>query len=250
LEILQAWQYSEVYVVAFFVASWQLGCFSEWISAFFCNELKSTMNDLFFDGILADSDTECFKVEADIHFAAYLQAFGAILLALLNLYIMKASEQYFRDRDAEKRGLYISFDRTGKELDGFGLSERRTQGTDASFVDGDEAEPIVTVSNSFGNVPHHDSYESVSVAPTDTMSWANDEIENKIRPTPILFVDLFDCTLRHDPRQCSSSRQQIVNTTSVASSVEEMSTSDDEQPSGPCSTYQLVEKEETIPLMD
>jgi hypothetical protein len=55
-------------------------------------------------GILKEEDAQCFSVQSSIEGGSFLLAAGAVLLALLNTFVIKAVLQYFRDMDeVEKR---------------------------------------------------------------------------------------------------------------------------------------------------
>jgi hypothetical protein len=99
IEILQAWQYAEVYLIAIFVASWQLGPISEFMINSYCDSLKDTFAQLVYYGILKEEDAQCFSVQSSIEGGSFVLAAGAVLLALINTFVIKAVVQYFRDND-------------------------------------------------------------------------------------------------------------------------------------------------------
>jgi hypothetical protein len=105
IEILQAWQYAEVYLLAVFVASWQLGPISEFMINSYCGSLKDTFAQLVYFGILEEDDAQCFSVRSSIEGGSLILAGGAVLLALINTFVTKAVLQYFRDRSAMERRL-------------------------------------------------------------------------------------------------------------------------------------------------
>ena len=143
LEILQAWQYAEVYLLAIIVGSWQLGpisgtlyaassfaihCLKPLIlpltsfnAAFminpYCNSLKGFFSDMVYYGILKDEDAQCFKTDVQVKPTFYLLFSGAIVLALLNSFVMKAVSQYFRDCTASP--LETLHNMQGEELANF-----------------------------------------------------------------------------------------------------------------------------------
>jgi hypothetical protein len=98
VEILQAWQYAEVYIIAIFVASWQLGPISSFMVNSYCGSLDGFFSELVFYGILKDEDAQCFSVMSSIEGGFYVLAAGAILLALVNTFVTKATKQYSRDQ--------------------------------------------------------------------------------------------------------------------------------------------------------
>jgi len=99
IEILQSWQYAEVYVIAIFVASWQLGPISSFMVNSYCGSLDGFFSELVFYGIVKNEDAQCFSIKPSIEEGFFILAIGSILLVLLNGIISKATMQYFRDQD-------------------------------------------------------------------------------------------------------------------------------------------------------
>ena len=97
IEILQAWQYTEVYLLALFVASWQVGPISGFLNAQYCGNLQALFNELAFFGFLDEQDAGCFQLASDIQSGAILLLVGALLLALLTSFVSKATHQYLMD---------------------------------------------------------------------------------------------------------------------------------------------------------
>jgi len=98
VEILQAWQYAEVYLIAIFVASWQLGPISSFMVNSYCGSLDDFFSKMVFYGILKIEDAQCFSVKSSIEEGFFVLATGAILLALVNTFVTKATKQYSRDQ--------------------------------------------------------------------------------------------------------------------------------------------------------
>jgi hypothetical protein len=72
----------------------------------YCDSLQGTFAKLVYYGILAEEDAQCFSVRSSIEGGSFMLAAGAVLLALLNTFVVKAVIQYFRDKDElEKRCL-------------------------------------------------------------------------------------------------------------------------------------------------
>ena len=97
IEILQAWQYTEVYLLALFVASWQVGPISGFLNAQYCGNLQALFKELAFFGFLDEQDAGCFQLASDIQSGAILLLVGAVLLALLTSFVSKATHQYLMD---------------------------------------------------------------------------------------------------------------------------------------------------------
>jgi Paraquat-inducible protein A len=103
LEALQAWQYADVFLVSVVVASWQLGPVSVFMVNAYCGALDETFAQLVYYGIMKEEDAQCFQVTSKVETGAFVMAAGAVLLALLNTFIMRAVGQYFRDKENEAR---------------------------------------------------------------------------------------------------------------------------------------------------
>ncbi|GAX20731.1 hypothetical protein FisN_7Hh041 [Fistulifera solaris] len=106
-DILQAWQYTEVYALSVVVGSWQLGNISYYMVNIYCdqlNALKSLFSQLVYFGVIEPDDAQCFLVEAQARTGFFFIAAGSILLALMNTFISKAANHYIRD-NVEKPSL-------------------------------------------------------------------------------------------------------------------------------------------------
>ncbi|CAB9514500.1 Paraquat-inducible protein A [Seminavis robusta] len=99
LEILQAWQYSEVYILAVIIESWQLGSVSQLMLNQFCTSLDFTLNLLVYYGVLSQNDAQCFALEASIAGGSYLLVPLTAGLALLNTFVVKAHVQNLREKE-------------------------------------------------------------------------------------------------------------------------------------------------------
>jgi len=101
VEILQAWQYLEVYLLALFISSWQLGPVSDFMINAYCKNLEATFAQMVYFGILKEKDAMCFGVTSRIGHNAFILVVGAILLAFLSSFVSKAVAQNFRDQEHE-----------------------------------------------------------------------------------------------------------------------------------------------------
>jgi hypothetical protein len=116
VEILQAWQYMEVYLVAVIVAAWQIGDVSEFLVNTYCEDLQDEFSELVFYGIIDPEDAQCFKVQASVEAAAYILIPASICLDLLNVFVSKAVGQYKRDKENETREPLADDSVDGKEV--------------------------------------------------------------------------------------------------------------------------------------
>jgi len=53
-------------------------------------------------GIIKKEDAQCFRVNTSINGGFYILAAAAVLLALLNTFVLKAVRQYDRDKDQQE----------------------------------------------------------------------------------------------------------------------------------------------------
>lgn len=100
LEVLQAWQYTEVFALSVVAGSWQLGSVSHFMVNIYCDylsELRNLFAQLVHFDLLPEEDAQCFLVEASVSSGFFLMAAGAILLALLNTFVTNATKQYLME---------------------------------------------------------------------------------------------------------------------------------------------------------
>lgn len=137
VEILQAWQYAEVYIIAIFVASWQLGPISSFMVNEYCETLDGFFAELVFYGILKSEDAQCFSIKSSIEKGFLLLAIGAVLLALMNAFITKATAQYCRDSN---RPVQLN---STQELGGSTLESAGEEGQEVAANHSDSLPPIL-----------------------------------------------------------------------------------------------------------
>jgi len=58
-------------------------------------------SELVYYGLLKDEDAQCFKADVNIEPTFYVLFVGALLLALVNMFVTKAVSHYFRDMDGK-----------------------------------------------------------------------------------------------------------------------------------------------------
>jgi hypothetical protein len=136
VEVLQAWQYAEVYLLSVIVASWQLGPVSDFMINTYCDNLKEAFAQMVYYGILKDEDAQCFRVETRIENASYILAAASVALALLNTFVMRSVTQYFRDVDS--RTIEVSKltpGRDGEEVEDLQQAIQRIKPVPVLFTD-------------------------------------------------------------------------------------------------------------------
>jgi hypothetical protein len=206
VEVLQAWQYAEVYVISVVVATWQLGPISTFMINGYCYELQDTLDMLAYFGILKNEDAQCFRVDAKIESGSYVLLLAAVLLSLLNTCVMNSSKQYFRDRDDAVSREEMK-DRMLHQLEGAKDEEEEDDALD----------------------------KQAEEAASDYLE-GRKEAEEYIKPVPVLFTDKFRWLLRGaTPTEEMNGRAPVPPTGELMSQkpqpASEPSTSDDEQPS-------------------
>lgn len=101
IEIFQAWQYVEVFLLSVIVAVWQIGDVSTFLVNDYCGGLSGFFSNLVSNGILDPSDGQCFRSQASIEPASYVLIAAAIVLIMLTSFVSKATVQRRRDEDEE-----------------------------------------------------------------------------------------------------------------------------------------------------
>lgn len=94
VEVLKAWQYVEVYLLALLIATWQIGG----ISQFFFNDvvggkLDGILGSMVYYGMLSSENAQMFYVMANVEYGTYLLFAASLLLALLEAIILRAEKQ-------------------------------------------------------------------------------------------------------------------------------------------------------------
>lgn len=117
LEILQAWQYVEVYILGIVIMSWQLGNISKLLLNRYCESINDILIQLASYGLIDNQDAQCFEMVASITSGAYLLVPFVLGLALLNTYVVKAYVQYLQEKKHEAEAVteedkLRAFDRT------------------------------------------------------------------------------------------------------------------------------------------
>jgi hypothetical protein len=134
-------------VIYFFIHNRQLGPISEFMINSYCDSLKDTFAQLVYYGILKEEDAQCFSVQSSIEGGSFALAAGAVLLALINTFVVKAVVQYFRDEDE-------------LEKECLGDEEKCSNSMDSWNTELDESESIVS-----------ERIHPVPVLFTDTFRW-------------------------------------------------------------------------------
>lgn len=93
VEILQPWQYLEVFCLTVVMTSIQLGNLTETFAARYCQDLDGVFSALVTYGVLSDNAGKCFAVEGNVEYGSVLMVGGVFMLALLRIIVKGAFMQ-------------------------------------------------------------------------------------------------------------------------------------------------------------
>lgn len=103
LEILQAWQYVEVYMLGIIIESWQLGEISKLFINRYCEQIDPLLQLAASYDIIEARDAQCFELAASIAQGAYALIPFVIGLAMVGTYVIKAYIQTLREQHDEEQ---------------------------------------------------------------------------------------------------------------------------------------------------
>ena len=103
-EIVSAWQYLEVYLIAIVVAVLQIGQISGFMVGDLCNDLKATLDQLRAAGIIESRDAQCFYVHASVERGCYILLGAAVVLNCLSRGVISAAHAAIEDREERIKG--------------------------------------------------------------------------------------------------------------------------------------------------
>mmetsp|Transcript_47141 Transcript_47141/g.56724 ORF Transcript_47141/g.56724 Transcript_47141/m.56724 type:complete len:1605 (-) Transcript_47141:26-4840(-) len=101
-EILEAWQYLQVFLLALIVACWQLGQMSEYLLNGYCKPLNDIFNTMAYYQLLSISDAQCLYLKATLEPGALALFIGSMMLNILNHFVMHATMQHKKITDTWK----------------------------------------------------------------------------------------------------------------------------------------------------
>jgi hypothetical protein len=76
-----------------------ISCSAEFIVNPYCQSLKGLFGELAYFGILKESDAQCLKTDIQIEPSFYFLLGAALLLSLINTFVVKANQQYLTDSE-------------------------------------------------------------------------------------------------------------------------------------------------------
>ena len=104
-EVLAAWQYLEVYIIALLVGLMQVGPISEHLIGELCDDLFPTLEELFKLGLIEEKDMTCLYISGEIENAMFVLCGAAFLLNCLSTGVTQAAERAIEER--EMRVLHV-----------------------------------------------------------------------------------------------------------------------------------------------
>lgn len=140
LEVLQAWQYMEVYIISVVLGSWQLGGISELLlNDQACKNLDGLFASLFHYGVLGTDDAQCFYLKASICNAIYALIVAAFLLSWLTSFVLNAEEarkkQDKYQHQKEEHELFTSCEFGVEEADNRVVTKKKLKLAPVSFTE-------------------------------------------------------------------------------------------------------------------
>lgn len=100
IEILEAWQYIEVYVLTILLGIWQLGDVSEYMMNQYCGSFNAAFAEMAYFDILPDEDAQCFKLQPSVQAGSYILMAAAVVLAVLRTWMKLAIRQVHLQRSS------------------------------------------------------------------------------------------------------------------------------------------------------
>jgi len=97
IECLQAWQYSEVFILSIVATSWQLAPVSEFFLNDTCDGLGDFFSALTAYGVVDGVDAQCFRADPSVMFGTWMLFLAALGLATLSHFVSKAAEHERQD---------------------------------------------------------------------------------------------------------------------------------------------------------
>jgi len=98
IEILLAWQYMEVFLLATVVAIWQISPISSFMFSGFCENLEDGLAAMAYYGIIQEEDAQCLRLKGSVGSASYTLVIAATVLTVLTTLVQKAVTQYVHDK--------------------------------------------------------------------------------------------------------------------------------------------------------
>ena len=98
-EILAAWQYLEVYIIALLVGLMQVGPISEHLIGELCDDLFPALEELFKLGLIEEKDMTCLYISGEIENAMFVLCGAAFLLSCLSTGVTRAAERAIEERE-------------------------------------------------------------------------------------------------------------------------------------------------------
>jgi len=109
-EIIAAWQYLEVYLIAIVVSLLQIGQISGFMVGNLCDGIEDTLQGLARLAVIEAKHAKCFYVHADVEAGTYWLLIASLALNFLAQFVTRAAASAARDREARIKGFEPEID--------------------------------------------------------------------------------------------------------------------------------------------
>ncbi len=109
----------------------------------YCENLKTAFAQAVHYGVLSEEDAQCFSVQLSIESGFFYLAGGAAILAVLATFVVKAYDQYFRDKDPSAKEALVVADTSDSGFTNTDSDDGEDQAVDAGFSARIEPVPVL-----------------------------------------------------------------------------------------------------------
>jgi len=117
IEMLEAWQYADVYLLALVFANWQMRPLTVAVFRFFCIFYENFIELGYQNDVIEEEDANCLRVDTSLHLGAYSLFLGSLFLKKLSDFVNQAYLQTIYEREiAGKEIIYALRKRKEKKI--------------------------------------------------------------------------------------------------------------------------------------
>jgi len=99
VEILVAWEYSEVFIFAVILQVWQTEQITSTFINHFCRGLNEEFRTLVYYDIMKPEDTQCYTRTASMSTGTFIMLGSVVILMLMTVFVTRATKQYLREAE-------------------------------------------------------------------------------------------------------------------------------------------------------
>jgi len=109
IQIIESWQYSDVWLLALVFTNWQIRVMTARTYRGFCAafNLEPVLAEGLRAGVIPEQDANCFRIDPKIEIGFLILFCGSFFLSCLNSFVVGANVQYMLNKEEEKNK-YIS----------------------------------------------------------------------------------------------------------------------------------------------